>query len=95
MCKGVYLLHFDEPLDPSTPNRARHYIGYADNINHRVSQHRKGRGSKFCAVAKERGIAFHLARTWPGEGRDFERQLKGRKNAPRDCPFCQLDKQPF
>jgi hypothetical protein len=39
------------------------------------------------AVAGQ-GITFEVAMTWPGAGRDFERQLKRRKAAPRWCPLC-------
>ncbi|ASC70294.1 hypothetical protein XM38_012310 [Halomicronema hongdechloris C2206] len=90
MMRGCYLLHFRQPLDPSTPNRARHYIGYATDIDKRIKQHRKGRGSRFCAVAHERGIEFDVVCTWPNMGRDFERALKAQKNAPRLCWCCKL-----
>ncbi|HRJ42165.1 MAG TPA: hypothetical protein PL105_09795 [Caldilineaceae bacterium] len=82
----VYLLHFAQPISPA--HTARHYIGYTDDLDARLSEHRAGRGSRFCVVAAERGIEFVLARTWPGN-RTKERQLKRQKMAPRLCPICQ------
>lgn len=82
----VYLLHFDSPIAPGK-HTAQHYLGYADNLNARIEQHRAGTGARLCEVAKERGISFVIARTWEG-GRLLERQLKNRKNAPKLCPLC-------
>lgn len=85
----VYLLHFDEPLgDLDNPRgQARHYIGTAHDVEIRLRQHRKGYGARITQVLWERGIDFKLARTWEG-GRDVERRLKRRKNAPKLCPIC-------
>lgn len=38
-------------------------------------------------VQKRAGGSFHLARTWPG-GRDCERAIKDRHEAPKLCPEC-------
>jgi hypothetical protein len=38
-------------------------------------------------VVAEAGIAWQLARTWPGS-QEVERRLKRQHNAPRLCPFC-------
>jgi hypothetical protein len=38
-------------------------------------------------VATQRGIGFEVVRTWPG-GRELERRLKDRHDAPRLCPVC-------
>ncbi len=84
--QAVYLLHFDKPISPD--HTAQHYLGYADNLDRRIRQHRRGKGARFTQVAKERGIGFAVAQVWPGQGRRFERQLKRRKCAPRFCPVC-------
>jgi hypothetical protein len=38
-------------------------------------------------VINDAGITWQLARTWPG-GRDRERAIKNRHEAPRLCPIC-------
>ncbi|NJP11675.1 MAG: GIY-YIG nuclease family protein [Leptolyngbyaceae cyanobacterium RU_5_1] len=82
---AVYLLHFDRLISPN--HTTQHYLGFAENLENRISQHRNGSGSRLCAVAKERGIGFVLARTWEGD-RQTERQLKRQKGSPRLCPIC-------
>lgn len=78
------MLHFDTPLQ-----HARHYLGYARDgrLEERLEEHRAGRGARLMEVCRERDITWRLVRTWPG-GRDVERKLKNRKNAPRLCPVC-------
>lgn len=79
---GVYLIHFDTPLC-----HARHYIGYAGNIESRLALHRAGGGARILAVCNERAIPWRLVRTWAGT-RQTERALKRQKHAPRLCPVC-------
>ena len=81
----VYLLHFSRPICPSRPTR--HYIGWTNDLDERIREHRRGKGSRLCQVARERGITFTLAEVWNGDRR-FERRLKNYKNAPRLCPYC-------
>lgn len=81
----VYLLHFSRPICPSRPTR--HYIGWTSDLDERLRKHRKGKGSRLCQVARERGITFTLAEVWQGD-RQLERQLKSFKNAPKLCPLC-------
>lgn len=81
--KGVYLLHFQ----PSYKH-ARHYLGYADDIERRLQEHRSGQGARLTEVAMHAGCELMLVRTWPDRGRHFERKLKRRKNAPKLCPIC-------
>lgn len=88
----VYLLHFERPIAPGK-HTTQHYIGHADDLPRRIDSHRRGRyndGSgcaKLCAVAKERGIGFTVARLWRG-GYELERRLKGRHEGPELCPIC-------
>jgi predicted GIY-YIG superfamily endonuclease len=79
----VYLIHFQTNL-----KHARHYVGYADKVNKRLAHHRDGTGARILAVCNALGIEYDIARTWEGEGRDFERKLKNCKNAARYCPVC-------
>jgi predicted GIY-YIG superfamily endonuclease len=79
---AVYLLHLDIPIA-----HAKHYLGSAEDLDARLARHRSGNGARLLEVAHERGIGFSLVRTWEG-GRELERRLKRRKNAPRLCPIC-------
>ena len=90
----VYLIHFDAPLgDLCNPRgRAQHYIGYTEDLEQRLEQHRNGNGSAIMAAVSEAGIGWRVVRTWEG-GRDLERRLKRRKNSPRLCPICRLGRQ--
>lgn len=78
----VYLLH----LDPAY-KQARHYTGWASNLDARLAHHRAGSGARLCQVAVEAGSELILARTWPGD-RNFERHIKNGKNVPLLCPIC-------
>ncbi len=78
----VYLLHLDQPLV-----HARHYCGWAANLEARLAHHEDGTGANMLAVAKERGITWRLARTWPGD-KNRERQIKNQGGASRFCPIC-------
>jgi predicted GIY-YIG superfamily endonuclease len=84
--RTVYLLHFDAPYQ-----HARHYVGFTDNLENRLAEHRKGNGARLIQVITGVGIGFVLARTWQGD-RNFERQLKKRRCAPRYCPICRKEK---
>ena len=83
---GVYLLHFEQPI--SDQHTTQHYMGWATDIESRISQHEKGLGARLTEVAKERGIKFVVARIWKHACRDTERRLKNRKEGPRLCPIC-------
>ncbi|MEW6657399.1 MAG: endonuclease [Thermodesulfobacteriota bacterium] len=78
----IYLLYFDQPLA-----HAQHYVGFAENLEARLEQHRKGNGARLSAAFAEKGIGFTVARTWPGD-RSEERRFKNMKMAPRMCPIC-------
>lgn len=81
--KGCYLIHFDRSY-----RHARHYLGWAADVDRRFDEHRKGAGARLTQVVVEHGIGLELARVWDGQGRTFERRLKNGKNAPRLCPVC-------
>jgi predicted GIY-YIG superfamily endonuclease len=88
----IYLLHFERPIgDLANPRaQARHYIGFTQNkrtLAQRLEHHREGRGARLVHAFVRAGIAFEVARTWPGT-RDDERWLKNRKKASRLCPYC-------
>jgi hypothetical protein len=78
----VYLLHFDRPY-----KHARHYTGWAADLDARLALHGAGGGARLLAVVHAAGIGWALARTWPG-GRARERQIKRQGGASRCCPMC-------
>lgn len=78
----VYLLHFDRPY-----RHARHYTGWTDNLDRRLSEHHAGRGARLLEVVHAAGIGWTVARTWTGS-RARERQLKRQGGASRRCPLC-------
>lgn len=79
----VYLLHFDRPY-----KHARHYLGWASNLEARLQHHREGTGANLLAVLKREGIGFTLARTWAPADRHRERQIKNQGGLSRCCPTC-------
>jgi len=82
----VYLLHFDRSY-----KHARHYIGWTQNLEQRLQQHRAGRGSPLIAAAIADGIDFQLVAIWEGD-RHAERRLHRQKNVrARLCPICVAD----
>jgi predicted GIY-YIG superfamily endonuclease len=85
----VYLLHFDQAVS----GHARHYLGWASDLAARLEAHRAGRGARLMEVCKERGITWHLARTWEGT-RARERAIKDRAEGPRLCPDCTPSPKP-
>lgn len=78
----IYLLHFERPY-----RHARHYTGFALDLDARLIAHTKGRGARLTAVVKAAGITWQLARTWTGTRRT-ERSLKQQGGASRRCPLC-------
>jgi predicted GIY-YIG superfamily endonuclease len=80
---GVYLIHFDTPY-----KHAQHYLGYADNIEKRLQQHRTGAGAKLMGVVYRAGITWRLVRVWEGGDRELERRLKHWHGGTKLCPMC-------
>ena len=80
---AVYLLHFERRYA-----HARHYLGFAENREARLAQHRRGAGARLMQVIVQAGIGWRLVRTWKEGDRTLERRLKRRHNGPRLCPIC-------
>jgi 2'-5' RNA ligase/ribosomal protein S18 acetylase RimI-like enzyme len=94
----VYLLHFnirpDEVVQPTRedarkPFHARHYLGWAENAQSRIQEHRDGTGARLTQHLKSLGYTFEVAQIWNGESRKFERRLKDQGGLSRHCPICQ------
>jgi predicted GIY-YIG superfamily endonuclease len=80
----VYLLCFSAPY-----RHARHYLGFATDLEARLAEHRAGRGARLIQVITAAGIDFTVARRWEGD-RNLERRLKNGHNASaRLCPFAE------
>jgi predicted GIY-YIG superfamily endonuclease len=79
----TYLIHFDRPY-----KHARHYTGWASDLDARIAAHERGDGARLLAVLKAAGITWHVARTWPGTTRATERKIKNTRNVPEYCPDC-------
>jgi hypothetical protein len=79
----VYLLHLESKL-----KHAGHYLGSAEDVSRRLTDHAKGEGSKMMAAVVREGIAFKLARRWDNVPRWFEAKLHRRKENPYFCPVC-------
>lgn len=85
-----YLLHFFDPQTGQSAKygRSGHYLGSSLDIAARLARHRAGNGARLIEVITDAGLSFIVVRTWVG-GKVKERQLKSRKNAPRElCPIC-------
>lgn len=83
----VYILHFDETVSGTD---AKHYIGFAkdrDHLEQRIAAHRAGTGSQFTHLAKKKGIAFKVVRTYRNADAESERLIK-KIGAALLCPIC-------
>lgn len=78
----IYLLHFDRAY-----RHAKHYTGFAVDLDRRLTAHLCGRGARLTTVVAQAGIGWTLARVWPGT-RSMERALKNQGGASRRCPMC-------
>ncbi len=78
----VYMLHFSEPY-----KHARHYVGWTEDLLHRLDQHATGHGARLVTVIWSAGIGFTLIRICEGT-RATERAIKNEGGAVRYCPAC-------
>ncbi len=97
----VYLLHFEIPYvsqrdtyyvgeETRHGNRRKvvqHYIGWTDDLEARLKEHRSGNGARLMSAVQRAGINWECVRTWVGTIRK-EKELKRRKKAAAFCPIC-------
>lgn len=76
-------MHFEPPY-----KHAKHYMGFTQDVDVRYDRHVAGRGSPLVSAALAAGCVVTIERVWSDVDRNFERQLKRRKAAPRMCPKC-------
>ena len=78
----VYVLHFEPAY-----HHARHYIGWAVDVDARLAAHMAGAGSPLVRAAVAAGVRVELAATIPGS-RYLERRLKRWHKTSQFCPRC-------
>lgn len=85
----VYLIHFPHPY-----RHARHYLGWATDLEARLREHLTGRGSPLVKVmCQQEGITTLeqlracVSCTWDGD-RHLERTIKNRGGKAKSCPIC-------
>lgn len=79
----VYLIHFERPY-----RHARHYLGWAAQLDARIAHHRAGTGARLLAVVNAAGIGWSVVRVWDPASRTRERQIKRQGGLSRCCPAC-------
>ena len=85
---AVCLIHFKTAY-----KHARHYLGYAQDLDARLQRHRNGNGARLMEVITNAGISWELSRLWPCEdeqgARLLEHKLKhAHGHGPALCPIC-------
>lgn len=77
----IYILKFSIPLG-NERHQAQFYLGYAEDVDSRVEEHRKGQGATITRRAVERGAELEVVMVIEGD-RKLERKLKNRKSHKR------------
>lgn len=80
----VYLIHFSVPY-----RHARHYTGWTTDLEYRVSEHRKGKGSRLLQVCLSNHIEWEISRVWWDVPREKERRVK-RQRKSQCCLLCRM-----
>ena len=78
----IYMLHFHQPY-----KHAMHYVGWTEDLLHRLDRHASGTGARLVEVIWQAGIGFTLVRICEGT-RHTERAIKHAGGATRYCPAC-------
>lgn len=84
----LYIFHFNAPLgNLSNPRaQARHYVGFCEDLDRRITAHLAGKGAKLVAAALKQGLVFELYH-WPA-CLATEKLVKRRKETAVFCPAC-------
>jgi hypothetical protein len=78
-----YLIHFSRPF-----KSARHYLGFTNQLQDRLAEHRAGKGSPLMRAVTAAKIPWRVVRKWNGVDGFFESMLKGGHDNGRLCPVC-------
>jgi predicted GIY-YIG superfamily endonuclease len=90
----VYTLKFDPPYSPGAPEGAqvaKHYTGFATDLDAHLADHAAGHGARLTQVQLAAGGTWRLAAAEPGTG-DREAQLKD-CGVSRRCQICRAEAQ--
>lgn len=79
----VYVLHLSRPVG----DHARHYCGWAKDVESRLADHRHGRGARLTAHAVSLGIGLTLGFVMVGTRAD-ERRVKRNRRLAQLCEYC-------
>jgi predicted GIY-YIG superfamily endonuclease len=84
----LYIFHFNAPLGNLANRRAqaRHYCGFAENLDARLKKHMNGKGAKIVAAALSQGLIFEIYH-WPACLAQ-EKLVKAHKRTADFCPAC-------
>ena len=82
----VYVLHFEPAY-----RHARHYIGWARDVDARVAEHLAGAASPLVRAAVRAGATVTLAASYRGS-RQLERRLKRWHKTGQFCPICRAQR---
>lgn len=78
----IYLICFDKKL-----HHAKHYIGWTENIDNRLDNHKNGNGACILKALNKKNIDYKIVKIWKGT-RYHERKMKLWKNSKILCPLC-------
>lgn len=84
----VYLFHFNAPLGNLANARAqaKHYCGFAVDLDARLTKQLAGQGAKIVAAALAKGLIFEIYH-WPA-CLATEKLIKKTKKTSLYCPSC-------
>jgi predicted GIY-YIG superfamily endonuclease len=84
----IYLVHFSA----RTRQGHQHYLGWSEDVERRIAQHRSGGGAGETRRAVAEGLKLTVSQTWKGTP-GLETRLKEwhrglRKSFAHMCPLC-------
>jgi predicted GIY-YIG superfamily endonuclease len=99
MVGSVYLIHFHLPGDPETVATlntwggagARHYMGFATDLERRMVEHRRAtpkHGAKILKHVINAGLDWSVVRVWTPANIEFENRMKRNARLTMLCPIC-------
>lgn len=68
----TYIIYFDRPIKNKQFGDSYHYIGFSDDIEHRLKVHYSGRGSNVTRYAFRNKISMTLSTVFEG---NFEKRI--------------------
>ena len=93
---AVYILSFSNTIGNKDNPRgqANFYVGYAENVQARLEEHRAQRGASITAAAVQQGMTLTVVAVFEGD-RSLERRIKNLKATPKIVAALRAGKVPF